>query len=79
VIPEHKVKMRREEDVGVLSSIVLLGDKAKLGLTDKVLTVQEEATKDDDDVITYHLWDYWLTILWDRDVLPTPGVALLED
>jgi hypothetical protein len=39
------------------------------------LTGKEEYIKDDDDGVPYHLWDSWLTRLWDGDVLPPPGVA----
>jgi hypothetical protein len=36
---------------------------------------QEEATKHDDAVIPYHLWDSRLTRLWDGEVLPPSDVA----
>jgi hypothetical protein len=34
-----------------------------------------EATKDDDGVVPYNLWESWLTRLWDGDVIPPPDVA----
>jgi hypothetical protein len=46
-----------------------------LGIDGKWLTEQEESTTNDDAVVPYHLWDSRLTILWDGDVLPPPGVA----
>jgi hypothetical protein len=56
----------------VLSSTVLPGDKAKLGLVGKY---QEDATTHDDAVIPYHLWNSRLKILWDGDVLPPSDVT----
>jgi hypothetical protein len=59
--PERRVKVWREDDWEVISSTVLPGDKAKLGLEGKMFYAQEEVTKDDDAVIPCHLWDYRLT------------------
>jgi hypothetical protein len=67
--------MKRDAAAEVLSSTVLPGDKANLGLVGKEVTEQEEATKNDDAVIPYHLWDSRLTRLWDGNVLPPSDVA----
>jgi hypothetical protein len=48
--------MRRDEVLEVLSSTVLPGDKAKLGLEENFFMKQEEVTTYDDDVIPYHLY-----------------------
>jgi hypothetical protein len=75
LIPESIIQMRRDAAAEVLSSTVLPGDKAKLGLVSKTLTEQEEATEHDDAMIPYHLWDSRLTRLWDGDVLPPSDLA----
>jgi hypothetical protein len=75
LIPERSVKMRRDAAAEVLSSTVLLGDKAKLGLVGTEVTEQEEATKHDDAVIPYHFWYSRLTRLWDGEVIPLSDVA----
>jgi hypothetical protein len=61
--------MRRDTAAEVLSSTVLPGYNAKLGLVGKELTEKEEARKHDDAVIPYPLWDSRLTKLWDVDVI----------
>jgi hypothetical protein len=75
LIPERSVKMRRDAAAEVLSSTVLPGDKAKLGLVGKEVMEQEESIKHDDDVIPYHLWDSRLTRLWGGEVLPPSDVV----
>jgi hypothetical protein len=50
-----------------------------MGLKYKVLSVQEEVTKNDDAVIPYNIWDSWLKRIWDVHVLPPPGVANATD
>jgi hypothetical protein len=48
------------------------GKLGHLGLKGKPLFAQEqEATKDDDAEIPYHLWNSRLTRLWDSQLLPT--------
>jgi hypothetical protein len=39
------------------------------------VTEQEEATKHDNTVIPYHLWDSRLARLWDGKVIPPSDVA----
>jgi hypothetical protein len=47
------------------------GKAGNLGLKRKPLMAQEEeASKDDDGTIPYHLWNSWLTRLWESDILP---------
>jgi hypothetical protein len=47
------------------------GRLGHLGVKGKPLSAQEqEATKDDDAEIPYHLWNSRLTKLWDSQLLP---------
>jgi hypothetical protein len=71
LIPDLRVKVRQEEELEMKQFENQPGKEGKLGLKGKPLTAQEEeATKDDDAKIPYHLWNYRLTILWDSDILP---------
>jgi hypothetical protein len=51
---------------------VFPGEHLQQGKEDKRDTQQEEATKEDDVVIPYHLWDSRLTRLWAGDELLNP-------
>jgi hypothetical protein len=63
--------MRQEEPHEARRFEDQTGDVGQLGLKVKPVSAQEEeATKDDDAEIPYHLWSSRLTILWDSDVLP---------
>jgi hypothetical protein len=71
LIPERRVKMRQEDPHEAKRFGDQTGEVVKLGLTGKPLSVQEEeATKDDDAEIPYHLWNSRVTRLWDSDFLP---------
>jgi hypothetical protein len=60
---EEELDMNQFENQG--------GKTGNLGLKGKPSMAQEEeATKDDDAAITYHLWNYRLTRLSDSDILP---------
>jgi hypothetical protein len=55
------------------------GKAGNLGLKGKPFTAQEEeAIKNDDAKIPYHLRNYRLTRLWDSDILP-PSVQKLAE
>jgi hypothetical protein len=64
------VSIRGAEPSEVISSTLESSIPAQLGLKGKVLTAQEEATKDDNAVIPHHLCDLWLARLLDGDVPP---------
>jgi hypothetical protein len=71
LIPYLRVKVRQEEELEMKQFENQPGKAGHLGLKGKPLTAQEEeATKDDDSKIPYHLWNYRLTRLWDSDILP---------
>jgi hypothetical protein len=73
LIPDRRVKVRQEEELELdMKKFENQAGKAgNLGFKGKLLTAQEEeATKDDDATIPYHLWNYRLTRLWDSNILP---------
>jgi hypothetical protein len=71
LIPEQRVKLRQEEPHEARRFEDQTGDVGQLSLKGKPVSAQEEeATKNDDAEIPYHLWNYRLTRLWDSDVLP---------
>jgi hypothetical protein len=74
-IPRRKESGRPGENPDFLSSRVLPNESLKLRKHGGGKASQEESTKDDDAEVPVQLWNSWLTILWDGDVLPPPGVA----
>jgi hypothetical protein len=58
LIPDRRANVRQEEDLEMNQLENQAGKAVSLGLKGKPLTAQEEeATKDDDATIPYHLWN----------------------
>jgi hypothetical protein len=71
LILDRRVKMRQEEPHEAIRFGDQTGEVGQLDLKGKTFLAQEEeANKDDDAEIPYHLWNSRLTRLWDSDVLP---------
>jgi hypothetical protein len=71
LIPERRVKVRQEEELEDKLAQDQAGRLGNLGVKGKPLSAQEqEATKDDDAEIPYHLCNSRLEKLWDSQLLP---------
>jgi hypothetical protein len=72
LIPERRVKVRQKEETEDKLARAQAGRLGHLGVKGKPWYAQEQdATKDDDAEIPYHLWNSRLTKLWDSQLLPT--------
>jgi hypothetical protein len=70
LIPDRRVKVRQDEEQEAKQFENQAGEFGQLRFKGKPLLAQEEeATKDDDTEIPYHLWNYRLTRLWEYDTL----------
>jgi hypothetical protein len=71
LIPEQRVKVRQEEELEDTLVQHQTGKLGHLGVKGNPFSAQEqEATKDDDAEIPYHLWNSQLTRLWYSQLLP---------
>jgi hypothetical protein len=69
VVVERKTQQRAGEVPDFMCSKVVPGEVLQLGKEGKCDTRQEEATKDDDSIIPYNLWDSRLTRLRSEDAM----------